>query len=157
MLNMLWRGYWLGNCFTAFPWVNCFEAEQCLFVVSNVWTKAFCIHNRWYITSSVGGENLIFFCPFTLTIAVSGLSIQACYLLLPHGPMCACSADGGQWAESTQAQIFSPGSNSLGDRITWKLAKVSFNSDQRLAETNCCILRRSVKFGQPAWLKHAGK
>lgn len=121
-----------------FPQLNLdgsFEAEQCLFYIFNVWTKAFCIRSGRY--SSVGGESLIFSCPFTLTIRDSGLSTQACYLLLPRCEPCmlSCSAAGGQWAESTEADTCSPASNSLENCITWRPAKGRSNSDKRLAET----------------------
>lgn len=77
-----------------------FEAVQCLFAIFSVWTKASCIHNRRYVTRSVGGENLIFPGPFTLTITVNELSVQACYLLLPRCEPCMHSLLCYWWAMS---------------------------------------------------------
>lgn len=125
-----------------FPRLNLdgsFEAEQCLFVAFNVWTKASCIRNGGCIICSVSVVNLIFPCPFTLTIAA--LCSQHTGMLFAAPTLRAMYASGGQWSAGTEAHISSPASNSSGNCITAKLAKVRFNSDKRRAGTTVVFSR----------------
>lgn len=67
----------------------------------------------------------------------------------------ARSAAGGQRAENSEADVCSPSSNSSGNSIIGRLAKVRFNSDKRQAETHS-VLRGSVKIWstgifEPCW------